>query len=179
MDVNKIQEKSVLARELINKGVVADYEAACQMIDEKGLVKNSSVPNYGSAMPQQNMNNERNEHGDNRRLADLEKSLAQIKDFIMRYTKNNDSNLREIDEKMNRILQFQSKTSQNSIIEESEEIIVEENKTPEKINTVAQPIQQQLPTQAKKSNHPQGHLNPNDFAVEKYFNNSHGKLKGK
>lgn len=181
MDVNKIQEKSALARELINNKIAPDYETACQMIDQKGMVRNSVVASQGGqAMPQQNMTMTIDRDSNNR-LSQLERSFSEVKDFIMRYTKNNDNNLKELDAKMTQILKNSQAPAQRvATPQRTDDIVVEENKTPESsAQRVSTPPQSRRGENSDESRNPQAKLNPKDFSVEKYFNNAHGKLKGK
>ena len=43
MDVSRIQEKSKLARELMQRGIASDFAEACKMIDDRGFVKDSRM----------------------------------------------------------------------------------------------------------------------------------------
>jgi hypothetical protein len=164
MDIARIQEKSEMARELIKKGLAQDYEEACNMIDEKGMVKNCTVE--AGERRDQSANFDNDVHSD-KRLEEIEKMISQVKDFVVRYTRNNDSNLRELDEKMNQILRKLSSGSSDvgNVEEKKQETLT--------------PVETQKPVQKTESEHPQGKLNQEEFSVEKYFSNSHGRMVNK
>jgi hypothetical protein len=174
MDVTKIQEKSLLARELLQKGLASDYEEACRMIDDKGMVRDTRVPDGPTPRKAYEAAAEAREapvsEGSTTTRGDLDKSLAQLKDFVIRYTKNNDRNLRELDEKMNQILNKLNQGVQ-APLPVQKEIEVTQAAAPLPAVSTPQPAQQK-----EEHPHPQGHLNPNDFSVEKYFSNSGGKM---
>ncbi len=184
MDVLRIQEKSKLARELMQRGIATDFEQASRMIDERGMIKDSgfsSVERTHAEVQQKKVdagygvsqNQSASVPGDVH-FERIERSINELRDFVMRYAKANDSNLRELDQKLKGLAQSGLQTSAKQRVANTDEVTVEEMNVPEQR---PQQKQQTLPQDKPvASKHPQSTLDPTNFSVDKYFNNAHGKM---
>ena len=188
MDVLRVQEKSKLARELIQRGIATDFEQASRMIDERGMIKESGFraverthaevqqkkaeAGYGQISPS---SSSQSSVSTDVRLERIERGLNELRDFVMRYAKANDSNLKELDHKLRGIVQSSVQTAPKATpVTSVDEVTVEEVTMPDQR---PQQKQQTLPQEKSySSRHPQSSLDPSNFSVDKYFNNAHGKM---
>jgi len=189
LDVSKIQEKSKLARDLIQQGIAADFSDACKMIDERGMVKISGmsvveenarmIHNVHSPKKDNKSNDNLSENAGVKpvesphldlRLDKIEKSFSELRDLFMSYAKNNDGNLRELDQKLNDVVKHITQSPRSSRIDDIDA---------QEVSIAQDEVQETLPKKPERndSKHPQSHLNPKDFSVMKYFNNAHSRMK--
>jgi hypothetical protein len=177
-DVSRLQDTSNLAKELVEKGIAKDFDEALKIIESNNMVKSNeefkTIKDEGaeqtdqkeksdSEQPKQNSMEEKEkmsfkdskkENNVSTGFEELQDKLSELKNLLENYIEQNDRNLQELDERLKKL--------------ESQE---GEKKEP----------QQKIPK--KKGKKPQKHvtgagegLNPDDFAVDKIFNNSNGRL---
>ena len=180
MDVFKLQEKNRLAKALVEKGIASDMHDAFNQIEKKGMVKEfgdtvaeemEMEDAVAAVQRQQQSMMERGDldkHADVlNRLESIEGTLSAFKEFFGKYKELNDNNLKEVDSRLKEIAKR----------------VIEMKSGASTQQTPQSPQQQQtLPKPAPKDDeikHPQAGLDPNEFSVEKYFNNSNNKLAKK
>ncbi|HOI18291.1 MAG TPA: hypothetical protein PLX15_00300 [Candidatus Woesearchaeota archaeon] len=166
-DVSRLQDATKLAKDLVDRGIAKNYEEAHKMIEEQNMVKTEgevSVVCGETKKKEQECNCNHKEcscDGDNKevlnKIESLEKTLKTFSDFLTKYAEQNDKNMQEVDERLKRLEQNQS------LKPEIQKKIQASNQRP-----ADKPI----------SGNGEG-LNPNDFSVEKFFNNAHGKMEKK
>ena len=167
-DVSRLQDATKLAKDLVDRGIAKNYEEAHKMIEEQNMVRTEGEVSVVAGEAKKKECECECSHGncdcDEEKKAllskvdALEKNLKTLSDFLSKYSEQNDKNMQEVDERLKRIEQGQ-------------------NLKPE-IQKKIQSKSQGRPGDKPISGNGEG-LNPNDFSVEKFFNNAHGKMERK
>ena len=186
-DVSRLQDTSRLAKELVEKGIAKDFEEAVKMIESKNLVKSNDELQTINSNKTEEFKEEKSAESSNdsdsvseeaqsksessvldESVKKLEQRISQLQALLERYIAQNDKNLMELDSRLK---------------------VVEARLA--SIKSGSAPVQKQLsssqsdsgketePSEAERK-HVTGAgegLNPDDFAVDKIFNNAHGRLE--
>jgi len=166
-DVSRLQDATKLAKDLVDRGIAKNYEEAHKMIEEQNMVRTEgevsvvsgeTKPNKEAEPAKGKCNCEEENKALLSKIDGLEKNLKAMSDFLSKYSEQNDKNMQEVDERLKRLEQGK-------------------NLKPE-IQKKIQSQSQERPADRPISGNGEG-LNPNDFSVEKFFNNAHGKMEKK
>jgi len=174
IDVEKLQKKAVLAKELVAKGMASSIDDAYRQIEKNFMVKES--PEHFK-VSNDNVNSD-SSTGDTkiaapketeeiaaeyallkRKINTIEESLNEITSFVNRYRESNDNNLREIDQNLKKIESQLKNTSPIQMPKEEVQTVIKKEEKPVSPRG--------------------GNLNPDDFSVEKYFSNANNKMSQK
>ncbi len=196
IDVEKIKATSSLARSLVEKGFATNIEEACFLIEKQGLVDyedklpftdrqkealsgsgyefeegievspitSATISKAAESVPRVSSNEFM------RRLERMEAAVQQMNSFLAKYCKQNDTNIKEIDEGVKKVkLQISGLKSQVSAGSSDTQA------------TLGPQMQSQANTapRAGERNGALGGVNPKDFAVEKIFSNANGQMMGR
>ncbi|MDI3543969.1 MAG: hypothetical protein PWQ28_250 [Candidatus Woesearchaeota archaeon] len=163
-DVSKLQGASNLAKELVEKGIAKDFQDALKIIESNNMVKSNEefkiINNHKDSEEQEEKIQEKEKANENTKsiedsiaIKKIKEDLAELRDLFERYMTQNDNNLRELDTRLNNL---ESKIKFNQEVKEEK---------------VKKPEPKKFVTGAGEG------LNPDDFAVDKIFNNSNGRLE--
>lgn len=169
LDVTKLQEKNNLAKELVEKGLASDINEAYNQIEAKNLtgdndgflVGNKSVEQMEPEPEKPKVVEVAQNSDSSAELQKLSDKIEKVNNFFMQYMQNNDNNLREVDQRLRQINDMLENIpkEQTLKIEPSKEV---------------PPVEKQETVVEKEPE-----MDPGEFAVDKIFDNSHGKLDKK
>ncbi|MDK2907573.1 MAG: hypothetical protein PWQ87_31 [Candidatus Woesearchaeota archaeon] len=162
-DVSKLQGASSLAKELVEKGIAKDFQDALKIIESNKMVKSNEefniINNHKDSEKEEKVKEKEKVQENTTKIEDsvaikkIKEDLAELRDLFERYAAQNDNNLRELD---TRLKNLESKIKFNQEVKEEK---------------VKKPEPKKFVTGAGEG------LNPDDFAVDKIFNNSNGRLE--
>lgn len=167
-DVSRLQDATKLAKDLVDRGIAKNYEEAHKMIEEQNMVRSEGEVSVVAGEAKKSETKYENNHErcncdeENKalllKIESLEQNLKTFSDFLTKYTEQNDKNMQEVDERLKRIEQGQ-------------------NLKPE-LQKRIKSTPKERPADRPISGNGEG-LNPDDFSVQKFFNNAHGKMEKK
>ena len=184
LDVSKLQKKGNLAKEMVRLGVVENIEDAFQQIENKEFVtskddfiisdqyrKEKAAQAAAAQKTTEALKPMEQSPDINARLEKLENSIKNLADFVDKYKNQNDKNMQEVDGHIKALKStiHNLRTSQTSASSSQPTLTIEHPSEVPKVKV----------DDSQVVNRPKSNMNPEDYSVDKIFNNSNNRMTRK